>query len=385
MKGSKEAMSGDFVRTPRSQVVHPSPRPGTAFFVTGVVLMFFAACTARVGDPGGQPSGGQAGRSGTGSGVGTGTGGFGGIGTGPSGTGGIVIPATPPTAVLVPTARLARLSHTQWANSVKDLLKLTDISDVEPNVIGDAVVGFDNDVESLFVTETLRSDLANAAVKLAQKVVGDPVALARLVPANAPTDLAGKSRAFIAAIGPRAYRRPLTATEITEATGLFNQGPTLYPGIDPFVAGVNLVLQLMLQSPHFLYRTELSTAVVNGKVPLNDYEVASKISYATANTMPDDALFAAAAAGQLTSPAGVLAQAIRLLSSEPGALGRDHLHFQVLRLGAYDGITRDMTAFPEFTPATPAAMRQEVLLFLRWVSSIRATASKRSTRLRLAS
>ena len=84
--------------------------------------------------------------------------------------------------------------------------------------------------------------------------------------------------------------------------------------------------------------------------------------------MPDDPLFTEAAAGHLrASPATVLAQATRLLSSDAGALGRDHLHFQVLRLGAYDGITRDPTAFPQFTAATPVAMRQEVLLFLRWI------------------
>ena len=77
-------------------------------------------------------------------------------------------------------------------------------------------------------------------------------------------------------------------------TGLFNKGPTLYPGTDPFTAGVNLALQLFLQSPHFLYRTELGTTVVNGVVPLSDYELASKLSYAIANTMPDDTLLAAA-------------------------------------------------------------------------------------------
>jgi hypothetical protein len=289
-----------------------------------------------------------------------------GVGAG-AGAGGIVIPAIAPAAALVPTSRLARLSHPQWANTVRDLLKLADISDVEANVSGDAVVGFDNDVESLFVAEDLRADLADAAVKLAQKVVGDPAALGRLVPATAPTDLVGKAKSFITTFGLRAYRRPLTDAEVTQATTLFNQGPALFPGTDPFIAGVNLVLQFFLQSPHFLYRTELGTTVANGKIPLDDYEIAAKLSYAIANTMPDDVLFAAAAAGQLKTPANLLTQATRLLTSEAGAAGRDHLHFQVLRLGAYDGIVRDTAVFPDFTPAAPAAMRQEMLSFLRWV------------------
>ncbi|MES1210137.1 MAG: DUF1592 domain-containing protein, partial [Pseudomonadota bacterium] len=332
------------------------------------------------GGPAGTGSGGQGGGStgngGTGSATGsggagtgsvTGTGNMAGTGSGgdAGGAGGVVVPANPPAAVLVPTARLARLSHPQWANSVRDLLKLTDIADIESNVGGDAVVGFDNDVESLFVAEALRADLADASVKLAQRVAGDPVALAKLLPANAPTDLAGKARAFITTLGQRAYRRPLADAEVTQTTALFNQGPTLYPGVDAFAAGANIVLQLFLQSPHFLYRTELSTAVVSGRIPLNDYEVASKLSFALSNSMPDETLLAAAAAGQLKTPANVLAQATRLLSSEAGAMGRDHLHFQVLRLGAYDGIARDRTVFPDFTPTAPSSMRQEVLTYLR--------------------
>src|SRR5262249_42733240 len=126
-------------------------------------------------------------------------------------------------------------------------------------------------------------------------------------------------------------------------------------------------LQLFLQSPHFLYRAELATTVDGGKVPLGGYEVAAKLAYALTNTMPDDELFAAAAARQLETPEGVRAQAVRLLAAEAGAAGRDHFHFQVLRLGTYDGIVRDPAAFPEFTPGAPASMRAEVLAFTRLV------------------
>ena len=91
-------------------------------------------------------------------------------------------------------------------------------------------------------------------------MTADATALARLVPANAPTDATGKAKAFITSFGQRAFRRPLTDAEVTTHVALFNQGPTLYPGVDTFKAGVSLVIQAMLQSPHFLYRTELGTA-----------------------------------------------------------------------------------------------------------------------------
>ena len=47
---------------------------------------------------------------------------------------------------------------------MRDLLKLTDISDVDSQVTGDALIGFDNEAEALFVTEQLRKQLADAEI-----------------------------------------------------------------------------------------------------------------------------------------------------------------------------------------------------------------------------
>lgn len=310
---------------------------------------------------GGQPTGGQGapipGSGGNGSGT---TGSGGGQGADP-----YAIPSTPPAPVLVPTSRFARLSRAQWANTVRDLLKLTDIAEIERGVSGDALLGFDSVGDDLFVTEALRTQYADAAEKLADKVTGDAAALARLVPANAPTDAAGRARAFITSFGLRAFRRPLTDAEVTTHVGLFNQGPTLYPGVDAFKAGVGLVIQAMLQSPHFLYRSELGTATAGAdRIPLNDYEVASKIALALTNTMPDDDLLAAAAAGKLRDKTEVINQAKRLLTATKGLAGISNFNFQLYRLGTYDGITRDTKVFPDFTTGTPAAMREEILQFI---------------------
>jgi len=270
----------------------------------------------------------------------------------------------------VPSSRVARLSRQQWSNAVRDLLKLPDISDVDSNVTGDALIGFDNEGDALFVTEQLRKELADAAEKLADKVTADAAALARLVPANAPTDAAGKAKAFITSFGQRAFRRPLTDAEVTTQVGLFNQGPTLYPGVDVFKAGVSLVIQAMLQAPQFLYRTELGTAAAGAtKIPLDDWEVASKLALSIINTMPDDALFAAAVAGQLRDKAVVAAQAKRLLDGQLGTAGINNFNLQLYRLGTYDLITRDPKLFPDFKPTAPAAMKQEVLQFLGWLFS----------------
>lgn len=371
--------------------VHSPSRYALPLFLCGLLSL---SCTENIGEAepgsaGAGPSWGEGGSQATAGGTSNGTqGGAGPTAAGTSGSpasaGGqtgpgqagsssagedpYAIPASPPASVLVKTPRLARLSRQQWSNTVRDLLKLQDISDIDKGVSGDALVGFDNEADALFVGEMLRQELATAAEKLAERVIGDSAVLARLVPADAPADAAGRARSFVTAFGQRAFRRPLAEEEITSHVALFSQGPALYPGLDAFTAGVSLVIQAMLQSPHFLYRTELATAPPGSeKVPLSDYEVASKLAFAITNSMPDDALFAAAAEGQLQDRANVVAQAKRLLDSPQGAKGLSNFQMQVFRLGTYDGITRDQKVFPDFTASTPAAMRAEVLHFLDWI------------------
>lgn len=277
------------------------------------------------------------------------------------------IPDAPPAATLVPTPRVARLSRLQWSNSVRQLLHLEDIADIEAEVSGDALINFDTEADALFVTEQLRRQLADAAERLADRVTNDPAALARLEVSNPPADTAARAQSFVSGFGLRAFRRPLTESEVATHLALFEQGPSLYPTRDAFAAGANLVIQALLQSPHFLYRTELSQG--DGTTPavaLNDFEVASKLAFALTNTMPSDELLAAAAAGELRDKADIAAHARRLLD-EKGVDGVTNFSAQVLRLGTYDGIKRDATVFPDFSPDAPAAMRQEVVQFVEWI------------------
>ena len=149
-----------------------------------------------------------------------------GTGSGTGGQGGdpYAIPTSPPAAVLVATPRVARLSRQQWSNAVRDLLKLTDISDIDSNVSGDALIGFDDEADALFVTEQLRSQLFDASEKLADKVTG------RRDGAGAPGSGEcahghGRPRQGFHHV-VRAARVPAAAddAEVTTHVGLFNQG-----------------------------------------------------------------------------------------------------------------------------------------------------------------
>ena len=128
---------------------------------------------------------------------------------------------------------------------------------------------------------------------------------------------------------------------------------------------VALVLQALLQSPHFLYRVEFGagtpTALV---VALGDHELASRLSYFLWASMPDDALFAAAAAGELHTAEQVEAQARRMLDHPRARAMVLHFHAQWLDYGDIDGLTKDVTVFPDYTQELAIAQRAEIDAFI---------------------
>ena len=282
--------------------------------------------------------------------------------TGAGGTGGM-----PSTPVSVAAPRVARLTHFQWANSVQDLLRLDQPPPHVEDFTPDAIIGFDTNRSQLRMSGTLREDYERAAEALATQVVNDPDALARLIPADAPAEPTARAQAFIESFGLRAYRRPLTAEEVSQYLTLFEQAPELAPDLEPFSAGVMLSIRLFLQSPFFLYRTELGQDNVNGRTPLTGYEVASKLALALTGSIPDDTLLQAAATGSLdpgNNQASVDAEAQRLLATERAKASALHLHTQALALSRYSLIQKNSEKYPEFTTTTAASMRTSAELFL---------------------
>jgi len=319
-----------------------------------------SACVGDVG-PGTQGKG-RSSDSGKGSDPGGATPGEGGESVSPGE--GATTPAPPPPSArpapaAVNTTRFARLSHRQWENTVRDLLRLPAAPGLSVKFSSDSSGTFANNGAVLAVSETLRADYQTAAEILAAQVARDPAVLARLLPATAPGAGPPPAQAFIRDFGLRAYRRPLLDDEVAAYLSLFEQGPSLVPDQEPFAAGAQLVLEAMLQSIHFLYRTELTTGT--GRVRLDDYEIASKLSYALMGSMPDDALFAAASAGGLGTHDAVGAQAQRLL--QEGAEPANTFHEELFGLRALE-VDKDPRTFPEFSPLWKDLVLKESALFL---------------------
>jgi hypothetical protein len=261
--------------------------------------------------------------------------------------------------------RFARLTHDQWENTVADLFGMSEPPGLAGQFQPDPPIGrFDNNILRLTVTAGHWQDYQRAAELIAEQVVLDTALLGNVVPADLPADTTEAGRAFITSFGRRAFRRPLSAAEVDRYAALFAQGSTHFPEHDDLTAGIRLVIEAMLQSPYFLYRAETSSAVSGGEIALSGDEVASRLSYALWNSMPDAELMAAADAGDLETADGVRAQAARLFESARTSGQFDHFHFQAFELLDWADLDKDAVAFPDWRREVGVMMQTEATRFL---------------------
>jgi hypothetical protein len=281
------------------------------------------------GDPGGSTADPGGDGTGTGSGAMSPGAGSGSGGSAPGGgAGGSSNPAVAPatftcnqnaTAAVQPWRKL---TATQYRNTLRDLLTFVlrdaagattvlngltgslgrlppDERQILPQDLHGSYRRLDQATEQLYVDVTYDVAVAAAANLTSAARLGTVVGACATdgMPANDGDCLT----AFIQKLGERALRRPLAADEVAFYRGIY--GAT--PGVDP--AGLADVIASLLTAPQFLYHVEHGDAAVAGKAgtfKVGAYELANRLSYQFWDTMPDDALFAAARSGALATSDG---------------------------------------------------------------------------------
>ncbi len=263
------------------------------------------------------------------------------------------------------SARVTRLTHHQWENAVRDLLRLPDRPGLSASFLPDplSTSRFDRFASQMEVTPDLWEDYREAAESLAEQVSGDPAALARLEGANPPTDASERIRAFATTVGRRAYRRPLTTEEVDTYVAVMDRAQELFDD-GSFPRAAELALRAFLQSPHFLYRLETHDDAAARVVALSPYERASKLSFALWNTIPDDTLLAAAADGELSDPALLVGHVRRMLDDDRARDVITDFHAQLLDFEHFSDMSKAPERFPDFTAETPAKMQRELEMFI---------------------
>lgn len=165
-------------------------------------------------------------------------------------------------------------------------------------------------------------------------------------------------RAAFAKLLPRAYRRPVGDSEVEEILDVFRRGKAEF-GMTP-VEAVRYGLQTVLSSPHFLLLFESSGG--DGSRPLNDYELASRLSYFLWSSMPDEELFELAAAGKLRDPAELQRQVKRMIADAKAREFAENYAGQWLHVRDYSSVMPAQD-YKDYDAALAVAGQQEPYAF----------------------
>lgn len=160
----------------------------------------------------------------------------------------------------------------------------------------------------------------------------------------------------------RAYRREVTKADLESPLWFFQEGLRE----DGFEAGIEAAITSILVNPNFLFRVEAQPTEHEANQPyrINDYELATRLSFFLWSSIPDDVLLDLAAAAKLHQPEILRQQVLRLLEDPRSETLVTNFAAQWLYLRNLDSITPDLRLFPDFDDNLRQAFRRETeLLF----------------------
>jgi hypothetical protein len=335
---------------------------GRTKFLWPTIALAVAGCTGILGKPTGKnasdssdPSSGNSAATGTAS---NSDGNASATGSSPTGSN----PSGTASSGAIEPGRVTmrRLNRAEYDNTVRDLLGTSQTPGASTFPNDAPQLAFDNDADLQTMSPVLFTRYQTAAESLAAEVMSAPAQLKLVVGCDVTSTACAQT--FITTFGQRAFRRPVSADEVTQYTALMAAAAQAgSPAAEQF----RTVIEAMLMSPSFLFRPEFD-ADITSLTPhlLTPYETAARLSYTIYRSMPDQALFDAAAAGKLSTPADLQAQVQRMLASPNNAFGQT---FPAQWLGTALVATEmfDPTLFPTFSknPALAGSMAAEVTSF----------------------
>lgn len=216
-----------------------------------------------------------------------------------------------------------RLTHQEYSNTVRDLLGIPlRVTDKFPIDLS-GTSGFDNSANTLFVQPLLLERYLAAADEVVRQALPEKI----VTPEHqrswqrvffTSSDLAGSEESaanqILSRHLSRAYRRPATAQELTQALRQYRRARQ---SGDSFALSIKSVIRASLISPKFLMKFE-ATRTSDQAYQINDWELANRLAYFLWASMPDDELFRLAKARKLSNPA-VLTEQVNRMLAEPGA------------------------------------------------------------------
>ena len=163
----------------------------------------------------------------------------------------------------------------------------------------------------------------------------------------------------------RAFRRPVSESELAATVEFFR---AVRAKSDSLEEAMRETLALVLVSPHFLYIVETRHGADNSapadNQPVNDFELASRLSYFLWSSMPDDRLPGLARDGALKKPGVVEQEVRRMLADDRSSEFVTRFADQWFDLGAIDRVAVNPEFFPNFDNTLKSLMAEQAREFL---------------------
>jgi hypothetical protein len=167
---------------------------------------------------------------------------------------------------------------------------------------------------------------------------------------------------IVSTLARRAYRRPVTEQDLAGLMRFYDEGRR----DGTFDTGIELALRAMLASPKFVFRAERDPPGAKPGEPyaLDDFELASRLSFFLWSSIPDDELLQVAERRRLHDPAVLARETKRMLADPKAHALVDNFAGQWLHVRNVRSATPDKNEFPNFDDTLRQAFERELDLFL---------------------
>ena len=257
---------------------------------------------------------------------------------------------------------IRRLNRNEYNYTVRDLFGVNFAPGREFPADGAGGEGFDNVGDALFIPPVLMEKYLSASRKIIESLYANPAQLNRVLVAK-PTDKIkpeDAARATLTYHATLAFRRRIVPDDLSAMLELFSKNTAA--GM-PYEQAIRAPLQSLLVHPAFLFRIENDQP---GKTdwPIDQFELATRLSYFLWASMPDRQLFKLADEGKLTDPAVLASQIERLLNDRRSESISRHFAGQWLDFDELREVADpDPKRFPTFTPSLRDSMVRESIEF----------------------
>ncbi|HEY0706698.1 MAG TPA: DUF1592 domain-containing protein [Polyangia bacterium] len=273
---------------------------------------------------------------------------------------------------------MRRLNQREYDNTIRDLVGI----DLKPSAMfefpedewGD---GFNNNADILNTSPLVIEKYLNASQFAIDRALDPSPANAavrsKIVICN-PTGAAEAEcgKKIVTEFARRAFRRAVTPEEVAPFVALIDSAKKLG---ETFEVGLAAALSGLMVAPEFLFRIEFDS-MRGAQRPLNDYEIASRLSYFIYASMPDEELLKQAQAGTLKQPAQIGAQVKRMLADSKASAFTEVMVQQWMNTVGLKFTGPNPATFPKWQEPLKAAMEQELKAFMAPILGGQASAKE---------